>query len=291
MLHYRWRRSGLLLFMVLSSCVAVGFHNVIVHSARSLMIHRSDLSLVMVPTNWIMIPSGERIIMAIGRQAFLVIASIIIGGAINLSGPRGCRYIRASMVRGIAQISVRGSSLDMTVLLRGGANVRFAIEPLLLSRRPRRQSTVTSVIAHVGMTDIHVPTVDIRDVRIPEVVRIAVIIELAVIPMAALITVPVIAVTITNTTVKANVRAPITIMETIAAVTPAPPAWRPKETNLGRQDPCARHPIIIVSIPRPVARGPQITRPGNIRLVINRERWRRRAHGDADADLGLRRDR
>src|SRR5512143_412490 len=77
--------------------------------------------------------------------------------------------------------------------------------------------------AHV--TDI--PAVNGRDVRYVDVIYLAVVIEPAAAPIAAIVTETGIAIAIVNTAVKAYRRPPVAFVPDIHAVVPCPIAWRP----------------------------------------------------------------
>src|SRR5579883_1967198 len=155
----------------------------------------------------------------------------------------------------------------------------LAREGLLLRRRPRGRAAIAAVEADAidPVVHDHRLTIDVGDPDIADVVDGAVVEEGAMVPMAAVIAVAGVAVAIVDAAIEADFAPPIAGMESIAAAGPAPVGGRPQQLRLRRQDPGARHPVVIVlgGIPGPIAGDPDIALSRNGRLLVVRQ-WRRR---------------
>src|ERR1700722_7775908 len=89
--------------------------------------------------------------------------------------------------------------------------------------------------------------------------------------------------TVRDSTIEADVRPPVTLMEKKRATVPAPPGRSPQVTHFGSLDPCSWHPVVIAAIPCPVTRRPEVAVTGANGLFVNRQRGR--SKGDRYADL------
>ena len=89
-----------------------------------------------------------------------------------------------------------------------------------------------------------------------DVVHAAVVVEPVVAPVATLIAHTGIAVSVVDSAVIADVRAPIAVVISVASANPTPIAGRPQEAGLRRTRPCARHPVVALRRVCPVARRP-----------------------------------
>ena len=127
----------------------------------------------------------------------------------------------------------------------------------------------------------------VGDLHAGEIVDGRVVEELIVPPIAALIPHAGIAEAIINSAVKPDGRPPIAGIEVIDAVVPCPIGRRPQEVGGGRRGPVPRNPVVFLALPRPIAGNPDISRPWNWRLDINRQRRRRDPCGDRGHDLRL----
>lgn len=119
--------------------------------------------------------------------------------------------------------------------------------------------TAVDVVHHV---DIHI------------VVR-AVVIEVAAAPVAALVAVANIAKAVVNAAVVADVQAPVSAIEPVTVVVEAPIARGPQSALVRSLDPPARHPVIAIRTPGPVAGSPEIIVAGSWGLVVVGQRRRR----------------
>jgi hypothetical protein len=102
----------------------------------------------------------------------------------------------------------------------------------------------------------------------------AVVVEMAVIPIAAAITLAGVSEAIINATVKADVRTPIAVVERVAALVESPIAGSPEGALIGRLNPDAGDPVIAGAAIIPVAGGPKVVVGGSRRLVILGQRRR-----------------
>lgn len=136
------------------------------------------------------------------------------------------------------------------------------------------------VIHHDGVVDIRI--VNDGDVYI---VHCSVVVEVAAVPTAAVIATAGVAEAVVNSAVEANSRSPIAGNKDIASVFPSPVARRPKESRIGSLHPSARHPIVVFSVPSPVAGSPDVIVAGTRRLCVYGKWWRGDSNGDADRDL------
>src|SRR5262249_21472200 len=148
----------------------------------------------------------------------------------------------------------------------------------------------TAIVAQVGYVRVvdHRLGVDVVNRGRAEIVDGAVIAEDAVLPVTALIADAHIAEAVIDAAVKPDMRPPIASMPDIRAAAPAPVARRPEHADDGRLHPGARHPIIALVAPGPITGGPDVTRTGDRRMIVDRQwRWGY-PHANADGDLCIR---
>ena len=139
-----------------------------------------------------------------------------------------------------------------TLCLRGGLFLlgRFGFR----TSRAIKASPAADVLVHD--LPIHVSVVNHRGIH-PAHGRV--IAENSPRPLAAIVTVPDVAVAIIDPPVKTDCRAPVAIVEDVAATAIAPVAGRPEKTDLRWVDPDARDPVIAKIAVGPIARRPDIT--------------------------------
>ena len=160
---------------------------------------------------------------------------------------------------------------------------------LLLGCRSRIDSTAAAVVAdavHARIVDDRL-VVRVMNDRGVYVHDRGVVEEAAPLPVSAFEAGAHVSESIKNATVEADLFSPVARVPKVNAVAPAPISWSPQETNLGRENPRAGHPVVvaIVSVPSPIAGRPEIARARTGGLDVHREkRWRNR---DRHAD-GLR---
>ena len=85
--------------------------------------------------------------------------------------------------------------------------------------------------------------VDLNVVR-ADVVDGAVIVEAISAPVSALVTGPGVAISIIDTAVVADMRAPVTVVVAVAVAAIAPPSGRPQIAGFGRAGPCTGNPVV-----------------------------------------------
>jgi hypothetical protein len=106
-----------------------------------------------------------------------------------------------------------------------------------------------------------------HDGNIHVVVR-AVVIEVPIAPVAALVADTGVAKSIINAAIKADVRTPIAAIKAVAVIMVAPVAGGPERALVGSLDPSAGNPIIAALTPGPIAGGPKIAVAGRLGLVV-----------------------
>src|SRR5580700_178004 len=153
--------------------------------------------------------------------------------------------------------------------------------------RAGRDATFTAVEGDMGfVVDDDCPVdVDVGDVHGVHMHDGSVVEESAAAPFAAAEPDTTVAETIINAAVETDVRAPVSGVPGVDTVVPSPVARGPKHAH-GSDHPGAGHPVVAgIIAPCPVARRPQIAGRGADRLLVNRQRGRTDADGDADSDL------
>jgi len=219
-------------------------------------------------------------------------------GARGRVGPLEARRLSRRRERGLAvalvpvllRVVARGA-LVLRLLVRG-LPVALVLEALLVCLRMAADAALAAVVADVRVVldddGLVVGLVDVDD-RHAAVRRV--VAEVAAFPESAVIPIAGIAVAVIDAAVEPDVGAPIAAVPDVEARIPAPPARRPQQARLGRHHPRARHPVILVAVPRPVAGLPDVVRVRRDRLVIDQQRRRRDVDADEDAGRRARRHR
>jgi hypothetical protein len=107
------------------------------------------------------------------------------------------------------------------------------------------------------------------------IIHRAVVVEVAGVPVTALVPGTRVSVTVVHAAIEANVRPPVAAEESIVVVNIAPVAGRPERTLIRSLNPDARHPVVSIRGVVPVPGRPQVPITGILRLVVFRQRWRR----------------
>jgi len=107
------------------------------------------------------------------------------------------------------------------------------------------------------------------------VVDATVVVEAISLPVPTLIPDSLVAVSIINAPVVADMPAPIAVMVAVPAADKSPISRRPQVSRLRRPCPGARHPVVPLRCIAPISRRPQIAIPRAVRLRILRQLWRR----------------
>src|ERR1700722_10406861 len=174
----------------------------------------------------------------------------------------------------VLDLKMRGS--DMRLL---GGGQFFLCRLRRGSARPTIVADVVRRIVNDGLI------VDVGDVDVRDVVDRAIVEIRAVVPVPALEADARIAKAVAYAAVKAHVRAPISSIEDIGAVVPAPISRRPEQPRTWSLRPGARHPVIVDPAPRPITWRPNVARGRKRRLSINGQGGGRDIDADADRDL------
>src|ERR1700760_1330812 len=135
--------------------------------------------------------------------------------------------------------------------------------------------THSNILSYVDSFLVHVA--NHRSVYVP---HRGVIEEVPSLPSPAYEAMSEIAEPIINSTVEAHHRSPIPCVENESRTAPAPIRWSPEVTNLRRQHPRARHPVVIIAVPGPVAGIPDIAIPRTNWLVVYGQLWRCNCDGN-----------
>lgn len=168
----------------------------------------------------------------------------------SVNGPVLRQHLRTSLVYFGELCPVVLRRLSQLLLDRKSCNVLFMCSGHLRWRGTEVQATAPAIVADprvvVGILDTVV--VDVVNCGV-DVVHIAVVVEVGVAPVAAFVSVPVIAVAVIHAAVVADMASPIAIVPAIAAVIRVPVSWRPQCTNIGGHYPCAGNPVVSLAGP------------------------------------------
>ena len=191
------------------------------------------------------------------------------------------------MIDGGVQDAIAGGGLLVPGLRGRWREVPCAGKPLLFGGRSRVGSTIAAVVADA----IHARIVDDR-----LVVRVmndggvyvhdrGVVKEVAASPVSALKASAHVSESIKNATVEADLVSPIASVPEVNAVAPSPISRSPQETDFGRENPRARHPVVVTIgiVPSPIAGRPEIAFTRTDGLYVNRQKRRRNRDRHADA--------
>ena len=142
-----------------------------------------------------------------------------------------------------------------------------------LRRGTPLHSTRTAIECNVGfvINDHCTVHVDVGDVNGVYVHDRGVVKEMAFAPFAAAEALAAVAKSIVDSTVEADMRAPVTAVPNVEAVVPSPIPGSPQQARFGHFYPGAGHPVIaIVVIPGPISGSPHKAFAGTNRLLVNR---------------------
>jgi hypothetical protein len=126
-----------------------------------------------------------------------------------------------------------------------------------------------------GVVDDDRAVIDVGDARGVDVVDWAVVVEVAALPVAAVIAAAGVAESVVHAAVEADVRAPEAAVEEIATAEEAPVAGGPESTVEGRRAPGSGDPVVADRGVCPVAGGPEIVGRGGFGLLVFGECRRR----------------
>src|ERR1700683_3483810 len=153
------------------------------------------------------------------------------------------------MVRRGTKLRVPARPRHMLSLGGYRCNVPPLRRRFFLRRRTRADPSVAPVVTHTIHGVVHncfvVNVVNVGDVYVH---HRAVIEKVSTIPTSAGESHAEVAEPIVDTAIKTYCRTPEPFMPQKCFATPAPPARGPQKSNLRRDNPCARHPIVIRNI-------------------------------------------
>jgi hypothetical protein len=158
-------------------------------------------------------------------------------------------------------------------------NMPLVHKSFIITRRPTVDSARPTVESHPGSLVDDYRSVINMNVRDPDVVHTAVVIESPAMPITALVAFAEITEAVINAAVEANMRAPITGMPKISPAAKRPIAWSPQEPGLRCDHPSARYPVIAIWSVSPVAGGPDVSVARARWLRINRQDRRGNIYG------------
>jgi hypothetical protein len=149
---------------------------------------------------------------------------------------------------------------------------------------------LSTVIAHAIDSDIvddRLVDVYVADDGIVYVADGGVVVEIIAVPVAALITMTVVAVAVVHAAIETDVRSPITRVKEVTPTAPSPISRSPEQAITWSHHPGTRYPVIVIAAPGPVSRRPDVIGSRAIRLVVNGQRWRSEVDSDSDSDTDL----
>src|SRR2546422_11379877 len=136
--------------------------------------------------------------------------------------------------------------MRMLNLNRCRRNMFLSRRSLFFRLRTTVDSAVASVVADAGdrrIVDARVVNVvNLGDVN---VVHCGVVEKAAIFPTPAFVTLTEVAKAVNDPTIETDARTTVDVIKNKALAAPGPISRRPKATDLRRQYPCARHPVVI----------------------------------------------
>ena len=192
--------------------------------------------------------------------------------AFEFSGAGGCYYTGPAVIGREALLRIGTGRFGMSRLRGYWADVAIAGGGFFFTRGARVDSAV-AVVANVRVVSYYYSGVIgvVNDVHV-DVIDCGVVEEMAAVPTAAFVAVAEIAEAVVNAAVETYRWSPESCGEGEAGAVPAPPGWRPEETDFWSFDPRAGDPEIIagVVIVIPVAGGPDVAVAGADGLIVDR---------------------
>ena len=191
------------------------------------------------------------------------------------------------MIDGGSQTAIASGGLLVPGLRGRWREVSATGNPLLLGGRSRIGSTVAAVVAdavHARIVDDRL-VVRVMNDRGVYVHDRGVVEELPSLPVSALKASAHVSESIKNAAVEADLLSPVASVPDVNAVAPSPISWSPQETNFGRENPRAGHPVVVavVIVPSPIAGCPHIAFARTDRLYVHGQERRRNNDRHAEA--------
>ena len=190
-------------------------------------------------------------------------------------GPRCRRDGRLAVVGGSLEGLVAAGSLELLGLRGYWREMTIPGGGLFLRAGAGSYAAGAAVIADIvdGLVR-HVFVINIADVHDVDIGHRAVVEVVSSVPAPADEARAEIAETVNDSAVESNMRTPVALVEDEKTIAPTPVGRSPEVASFGSQYPGARHPIVILAIPSPIARCPDIAVAGANRLRIHRKGWR-----------------
>lgn len=148
----------------------------------------------------------------------------------ELSRPRRRRNRRLPAVHGSPELGIPHRFLHVLRLRRGRPDAAFAHRRFFLGCRSHIYSAISAVVTHpchIDISFLDTRFVHVVNFRYIYIVHIPVIEEVTILPTSALIPVTKVAVPIYDSAIKSHPRAPVSGIEDVSVVAPAPIRWRP----------------------------------------------------------------
>jgi len=195
--------------------------------------------------------------------------------------PRKSSLRRAAMICAVKLRSVSRSSRSYLCLRSNRSNMRLAHGNHLSRTRPNIDAALSTVVADtiLNATPIshvvvnHRAAVNVATTEV-NVRNGAVVVEVVTVPVAAKIAGSDVTEAIINTAIKADMKAPVSMVKPIATAIVTPVRRCPQSAIVRRRAPNTRNPVVAAVTPAPVTGRPDVVRFGSRRLIIIRQRRR-----------------
>src|SRR5258708_33782952 len=161
---------------------------------------------------------------------------------------RSGRYWRLAQVRRSAQLRIGASSLHMLSLSRHRWKMSLVRDSQFFGRGARVDSAFAAIVANAVDRNIRgcggfVNVVNDGDIH---VVDYHVVIEMPVLPMTSFVPSAEVAEAVNDASIETHFRGPKSIVKNETGVDPSPIRWGPQQADLRGQQPCARHPVVVL---------------------------------------------
>jgi len=194
------------------------------------------------------------------------------------SRPRKGSLRRTTMVRTVKLRPIVRSFRTHLRLRRNWSHARLPHSNQLGRTRPNVYATPPAVVADaiLNTTSIshvvinHSTAVNVGTMEV-NVSHGAVVVEVVTVPIAAKIAGSDITEPVINTAIKADMKAPVPMVEPIPATIETPVRRSPESAIVRRRAPDSGNPVVATSTPTPVTGRPDVVRFGSRRLIIIRQ--------------------
>jgi hypothetical protein len=183
------------------------------------------------------------------------------------------------MIDGCQEFPVTARTVLVLDLRMRSFKVMLVHESFIVMRRSTVDSAWPAVESHPSpLVDYHGAVINMN-VRDPDVIDTAVVIEIPAVPIAAFIAFTEITETVIDAAVEANVWAPVARVPKICAAVPTPVTRGPEQARLRRDHPSAGHPVVAIRSVSPVAGSPNVPIARARWLGVNRQYRGRNVYG------------